>query len=304
MAASCDGVVPVDQAALQDWCAALCNVRRVRPAVYLIYYDCLRAVRRDDAEALAALLQELVTRPAGMGALAVRNFGDAGDPPAVWLRFARALASGGSNLQPTPVAPGRFVTASRRLRQAQALLALAAPELAAEIELLIGEIVFAEDQAAPDGGFGGATSFEAWGAILLNARRHGTPVAMANGLVHEAAHALLFAWSGGAPVVENAPDALYGSPLRPDQRPMEGVFHATFVSARMCYAMDRLLASGMLDEQSGAEARAARENACRAFVAGHCVVAAHARPTAVGAAAMAMARDYMCGHAAVSLTKC
>ena len=65
-------------------------------------------------------------------------------------------------------------------------------------------------------------------------------------LAHEAAHSLLFGIQISGPLVLNPDDARFASPLRVDLRPMDGVYHATFVSARMHFAMQELLASGLL----------------------------------------------------------
>ncbi len=59
-------------------------------------------------------------------------------------------------------------------------------------------------------------------------------------LLHETAHQLLFGLSLDQPVVENDVEERYASPLRPDPRPMDGIFHATFVCARMRYGYVRL----------------------------------------------------------------
>ena len=59
-------------------------------------------------------------------------------------------------------------------------------------------------------------------------------------LIHEHAHTVLFAHSPNEGVVSNHPDERYVSPLRSDARPMEGIFHQSFVLARMIYGMDLL----------------------------------------------------------------
>ena len=80
-----------------------------------------------------------------------------------------------------------------------------------------------------------------WGLMILNVERYRTAAELIQVLVHEAAHLLLFAHSIAEPLVTNAIEERYASPLRPDPRPMDGVFHATFVSARLYYVNKRLL---------------------------------------------------------------
>jgi HEXXH motif-containing protein len=63
------------------------------------------------------------------------------------------------------------------------------------------------------------------------------------------ARALLFGFGMGKPLVENHEHERYTSPLRGDPRPMDGVVHATYVVARMHYAVTRMLDSGLLTEE-------------------------------------------------------
>jgi len=88
--------------------------------------------------------------------------------------------------------------------------------------------------------FGGASSFMLWGLLLFNIDRYSTASKLVDGLVHEAAHQLLFAHSIDGPLVTNAIEERYPSPLRSDPRPMDGIFHATFVTARLHYMNQKL----------------------------------------------------------------
>jgi hypothetical protein len=300
LARACRAVVAIDEAALAAQLAALQRTPRPRPGVFLLYYDCLAAVRRDDAEQLASLLQQLSTLAPAAPALVVRGFADASLPAAEWERYQRALqtdiaapAEGAPRL--APVAAPRLQAATALLGAARAAIAGAAPRLAEEIDLLTTEIIFAGDSRAAAAGFGGATSFQAWGAIFLNVHRHTSLVRMADGLVHEAAHARLLAQSGGAAMVANDNATRYRSPLRPDPRPMEGIFHASFVSARICWALDRLLASDRLAPNERNEAAQARDRAARAFRDGYATLCESGRPTPLGGELIAGAAAYMLG---------
>lgn len=44
----------------------------------------------------------------------------------------------------------------------------------------------------------------------------------------------------------NSPEELFPSPLRMDPRPMDGIYHATFVTTRMHRAVKGLIESGIL----------------------------------------------------------
>jgi hypothetical protein len=77
------------------------------------------------------------------------------------------------------------------------------------------------------------------------------------------------------------------------RRPMYGVYHATFVSARMHWAMSRLIASGLLAEEELALAVKARDDDRHNFQKGYDTVAAHARLTNAGRMALDAAVAYM-----------
>ncbi|MEI7466453.1 MAG: HEXXH motif-containing putative peptide modification protein, partial [Burkholderiales bacterium] len=96
--------------------------------------------------------------------------------------------------------------------------------------------------------------------LLLNPSYHNTPLDIAEVLAHEAGHGLLFGLTIDEPLVLNDDDELFVSPLRPDPRPMDGIYHATFVSARMAWAMEALADSGML---TPSEQRHARDEAAK-----------------------------------------
>jgi HEXXH motif-containing protein len=168
------------------------------------------------------------------------------------------------------------------------------PELAGEFRGLVSEILLAKGGSA-DGlsEFDGGSSFMLWGALFINPSRPKTVVEMVETLAHESAHSLLFGLSIDDPLVENPDGERFKSPLRDDPRPMDGIYHATFVSARMHYAMARLADSGILTADQQAAAREAMESDRRAFRDGLATVEAHGRLTARGMAIMAGARDYM-----------
>jgi HEXXH motif-containing protein len=99
--------------------------------------------------------------------------------------------------------------------------------------------------------FGGAAVFDAFGAILINPRMLHDEVTTALSLVHESSHQQMFLFHLDDPVVLNDEQAVYRSPLRKQRRPMEGVFHAMWVSGRMAVAADAILqgpGAGALEE--------------------------------------------------------
>ena len=188
-----------------------------------------------------------------------------------------------------------FAGTSKRVSDAVDLLEAGAPALAGELRTLVHEIVLVD---RPGERPFGASSFQLWGALFLKPRRQASRVEIAEQLAHECAHALLFGFGMGRPLVENDPEELYPSPLRSDPRPMEGVVHATFVIARMHYTVTRLLQSGLLTKEETEEARDLISRNARGYADGFAVVERDARWTEAGGAALQSAQLYMSAQTA------
>jgi HEXXH motif-containing protein len=172
------------------------------------------------------------------------------------------------------------------------------PELAAEIRALVLEIILAAGTEDPKKmTFDGASAFMLWGAIMINANRKDGEIGMVQMLAHESAHDLLFGFCADGPLVENSPDELYPSPLRVDPRPMEGIYHATFVTARMHRAVKKLIDAGILSGKPLEKARKDLAENARLFAKGIDVVNRHGKLSPMGEALMRGASDYMAAAA-------
>jgi HEXXH motif-containing protein len=179
-----------------------------------------------------------------------------------------------------------------------ALLRQGAPETAGEFESIVHELVLVEDKdPTAEYSFDGGSSYQSWGALALNVGREKPPVLMAETLAHEGAHSFLFGHTIEEPLVRNPDDQLYKSPLRYDPRPMDGIYHATFVTARMHYAMDRLIRSDMLSPDDRDIAMTRRAADAAAFRDGFAVVTEHGDLSPAGAQLMKAASDYMANAA-------
>jgi HEXXH motif-containing protein len=182
---------------------------------------------------------------------------------------------------------------SRRIVSGFKLIQLAMPELAEEFKVLVNDIVMVVGDAKSDYQFDGGSSYFLWGTLFLNARSHQTDIAMVEVLAHESAHMLLYACSIDEPLVLNPDEDLFPSPLRVDLRPMDGIYHATFVSARMYWAMQSLIESRILSSGDLIAAKKARDEDLKNFWAGYKVVSEHAELSASGKIIMRKAVDYM-----------
>ncbi|MGE0715448.1 MAG: HEXXH motif-containing putative peptide modification protein [Alphaproteobacteria bacterium] len=287
------GVLPAERiAALEARLAA----GDMATAAVAAYSDLVEAIYGDDPAAVATALEAMITAieadpPAPVSIVTVDD-GDLG--PGHADRYRRLVNDDPSTqIDVRPMTRDALAAAGERLRAALALLDEGAPGFAGEVRALIRQVVLAGTGDDPALSFDGATTYMLWGSTLLNADHHPTRLALAEALVHESAHALLFGFTLGTPLVDNPTEELFKSPLRADPRPMDGIVHATYVAARIVAAMDALLASGLLsdEERIAAEASAAAHR--RAFAGGVAVVDSDARLTTVGAAAFDPARSFM-----------
>jgi len=289
----CRGVVEHDAAKLHSLAQALTRGERQAPAVFAHYYMLLNAVLDgafDDAERHFAALAALEPLPERMriAPLAPRELGPdytlyrdmMNSDPTVDIGFASPSEAG-------------FAAFRQRLERGLRLMRAAVPQLYGEIEAIIQDIVIVAGDRSKKFQFDGGSHFQLWGALFLNGDSHHDDVAIVEVLAHESAHSLLFGFCTEEFLVENEDEELYSSPLRPDARPMDGIYHATFVSARMHWALDQLLRSGALDAASRERALEANALNMSNFWSGHGVVAEHGRLTALGRRLMEGANAYM-----------
>jgi HEXXH motif-containing protein len=168
-------------------------------------------------------------------------------------------------------------------------------ELAGELRALVIQIVGAVSPTGAGRQFDGASSFMLWGAICINIARHPTALDLVGALVHEATHQLLFGLSREEPLLDNLTDGRFESPLRRDPRPMVGVFHGTFVCARMYYVYRRMLDSrpGLLQAADLDSINQRLDEQRRRFFCGLETVQDHGRLTAAGACLLNSAQEFI-----------
>jgi HEXXH motif-containing protein len=119
---------------------------------------------------------------------------------------------------------------------------------------------------------------------------------MVQALAHESGHNLLFGLCADGPLHENDNDERFTSPLRRDPRPMDGIIHAAYVSARQHQSVQRLLDARVLDDAQQRQARAANVANAKHFAMGIDTVDRHAKLTPLGQSAMDNARRYMAAY--------
>ncbi|MEU6114452.1 HEXXH motif-containing putative peptide modification protein [Streptomyces sp. NPDC047117] len=126
-----------------------------------------------------------------------------------------------------------------------ALLAARWPRMLAELRACVAQVALLEGRAID-----GFTDFTTHGAVYINRARLGAsprglpgPVRFAEALVHEGTHTRCNAAQLSTPflTVQAADTARVRTPLRPDPRPLAGLFQQAVVLARCTALYERLL---------------------------------------------------------------
>jgi HEXXH motif-containing protein len=290
VATACAEDFPAATAALQPLLDRLTQGARVPAQAFGLYFQLADKVMSDDrsaALAAAEALGRMAPRAAGVTML------QRGAAEAAPLEDVLALRLGEEAARFAPIDAAMHRDFAALVREGADLLCQGYPDLHAEIDAIVTTMLFAQ---APEGAvmqFDGASHYQFWGLLLLNPVHHRTPLAVAEVLAHEAGHSLLFGLTVDEPLVLNPDEELFPSPLRRDPRPMDGIYHAVFVSARMALAMETLAESGALTAPEQAMARAAAAADRENFAKGFETVAAHGRLTQTGAAIIENARAWI-----------
>jgi hypothetical protein len=263
-------------------------------AVFGVYVDLVLALIDEREHDAQSLIDEILALPApAPEGLRVLDLTDEALGAGQAARYGRLLIDD-VDFTLAPVAVSTRGSVRAKLRDGLALLDAGAPRTAAEVRALVREVVLASAVSNPSGTmFDGASTFSLWGAVALNADRLGDRLTTAVALAHEAAHNLLFGLALGGRLTQNDDEERHPSPLRPDQRPMEGVAHAVYVTARMIHTLRTLLASGVLEPDEAERARARLNQHLAGYADSLAVVMTHARFTPAGAAAFDAMRAAM-----------
>ncbi|MEW6318747.1 MAG: HEXXH motif-containing putative peptide modification protein [Pseudomonadota bacterium] len=264
------------------------------PSTFGLYYELAAALMGGDEASAASLLDEL-SRERAMAACEVDVLAlDRIFPETNRVRYQRLMDT-------DPDTPFRIVSppavhvdpAIQRFRSGMTRLRQTLPELAGEFEALIRQVVLVAGADDLDYGFAGGSCYMLWGALFINASAHDSDVATIEAIAHESGHSLLFGLTVDEPLVLNDDRERFASPLRDDPRPMDGIYHATYVSARMHWAMAELLKSGTLGDDEAALATVHLDANRRNFWSGYATVVHHARLSETGRCLLASAHDYM-----------
>ena len=261
------------------------------PYFYGAYFDLLEAVIADNVPYALACVHALSAISHETPSL-IRSWADLCDAEqACLLRQVNGDASTQVFLRSPSLQT--YQRSRNAMESALELLREIAPKCHDEIKALVRSLILVAGNVNEAEEFDGATAFGAWGALFLNADHHLSRIEAVEGLVHETAHAVLLGRSQGRSFVENSPAEVYPSPLRSDLRPLDGTYHATFVSARMCYALRVVAASGRLTSEESEMASQSLVSAEVAYNEGLSTVRRFAKLTPLGASIITSTDEYM-----------
>jgi HEXXH motif-containing protein len=268
------------------------GIAPVSPWLFCLYARLVAEVSRKSA--VGAIFNDVVRAaswPAEEGFVGFRN---RAVPEAWWEHLEQILDTDRSRpFRAKAPAPAAFSRCRDELRSGLSLLAEADPMQDDELRALLRLIILAEPTGGnPTDRFNGASTFFLWGGALINAGLRRSPIAAIDLLVHESSHVLLFGLAANGALTKDGGERRFASPLRADARPIEGIFHACFVSTRVHIALTRLLDSSALSANDAGEAvDRSRRNGSAARTALE-TLTHHATPTARGAEILGAIRRY------------
>jgi HEXXH motif-containing protein len=273
------------------------NGERVPPALFGAYFQLVETIEDGSLDDVGRALEVVLRHASGPTPAALRvrplNRTEFTEDEEAGLR--RSFVSDSLLDEQIGHLTGEKEEQSRaQFERALSILRQHAPATFAEIETHIGEFIPARGKPAGGMEFDGCSSLERWGSILINASLAKTDLELCEMIAHEASHNALFAMAPLNFHVENDPEERYASPLRVDPRPMNGLYHATFVLARMCYAMREVAASPSAPPALAEEARKLADASATLFAKGYETVRQHAIFTPEGREIMRDAADFMC----------
>lgn len=272
---------------LRDCCQKMDAGKRAPPTAFGVYYDIVAAIESDafdQAAAKAQLFIDLLRND--MADIAIVRLGD--EPVAGQTElYQRIMGEGNTDASGIrPPSPEAAECTRKKLKEALVWIDDKLPDLSQEFRTLVREIVLVAPDSEDSHAFEGGSSFRLWGALFFNAEHDFSPTELITSLVHEEGHLVLFGLCREETLVANPDSELFWSPIRQAERPMEGIVHATFVSARMSWAisqMEKDSSFGALERRKAEESRRSIEEICREGVE---IISQHARLTSTGAQVM------------------
>jgi HEXXH motif-containing protein len=264
---------------------------RVAPGVFGRYYDLVTALQTQDWNAATRLWREIAQKAARPADFEILPF-DARALGADAERYRRMFATGLVRAPLFARPEDEALTHIRAIAPAAlALLDTVHAAWAAEIRALIGEIVAVVPPAPDSVSISGGSSMMVWGAVLINVGARPDRIRVLSVLAHEATHQLLFGLARSEPLVTNPVGERFCTELRPTPRPMNAVYHSTYVSGRIHELCEILRSHGELNDEESAHVDEVSDLQRRRFQQGCAVILNQAGLTDLGRRLIEEARD-------------
>jgi hypothetical protein len=294
------GLLGVNDEKLLELMKALRGNLRFPPTTFALYYDIVDAIfenRLDDAE---SCLESIINEKPIQQPLSIVVLDDATLGADMVERYGRMMDTDPANPHVFDAPSSKDVESCRALlEKALRLMERGCPQAYAEFSELVDQIVLCDGtNLASKQAFLAGSSFTLWGALFINPAIERTARSLIETLAHEASHTFLFGIQVSDGLILNPDEERFPSPLRVDPRPMDGVYHATYVSARMYFAMSELLASGLVPASDARFIREAAERDLANFKEGLQTVKEFGCLTPAAQEIMGAAEDYVTAQAA------
>jgi HEXXH motif-containing protein len=170
------------------------------------------------------------------------SFNDVNDylSPLILNSFSYTLPEERRNmLNVKPLTDEQFNTMKKTIEEGYQILHRVAPELYDEAQELTSQILFINSPGLKAG-----SSFDFFGLYYCDFNHYWRKkTGLMDLIAHEQGHLYLHLLNNFDPLVINAHEVSF-SPVRRANRPMMGVYHATFVLARMIYVVEKALEAG------------------------------------------------------------
>lgn len=255
---------------------------KIRPQGFAAYYDLVDAIQNDRHADIPVLFQAIEESTSDQRTKRVLSL-DTDYAPDIIERFQRYMGNGKTGASGIAGASREDIQRfTHTLNAAFDWIGQCMPSFSAEFDCLIEETILVAPDGTSEIEFEGGSSFRLWGALFLNAESEFGVGEMVTSLAHEQAHTVLFGLCRDEMLVENPDSELFWSPIRQTERPMEGIFHATFVSARMMGVLLRIQGDSTLSGQDKRAAKDTLEHTTSVYHDGLDIIKKHARPTQTG----------------------
>ena len=229
--------------------ASLCPPGRLPPAAFGWFMELVEALESQPRERVQAVLDSLQTLQPHHGDFALLSLDD---PSLQRCRqsYQRLMDTDpNASFAITGATTEQLRRFQSELQPCLALMRAATPDYHRQLLALTTQLVAVRPCGDNNTSqFDGGSTLMLWGALFVNVEQSKSRVDWLQTLVHESSHLMLFGRCSEQPPVLNDSSQGYRSPLRRELRPMNGIYHALYVTVQMQRACRQLLAGQWLSE--------------------------------------------------------